>query len=250
MYFSIIDPTQVDQQGPDIGPQYRTGIYYTDESEKEIIANALKELKKQYPGELIVVENLPLLNFYSAEDYHQEYLYKNPGGYCHIPYRKMRMAHHIYPVLDFYMTLERPDDEHIENMLSELSYSVTQNCATEPPFNNEYYMNNEKGIYVDIITGEPLFSSEDKFTSSCGWPSFYKPIDKRCILFKEDNSFGMTRTEVIGRSSKAHLGHVFKDVYDKEDNITERYCINSAALKFIPYEKFDENGLAELKPYF
>ena len=248
MYFSIIDPTLVDQQGPDIGPQYRTGIYYTEPSDEETIRKCLAELKKDYPHDLIVVECLPLSNFYPAEDYHQNYLDKNPGGYCHIPWGDIKKAFHTYPILDFTMYLEKPDDEKIQNTLSPLSYEVTQNAATEPPFNNEYNDFFEDGVYVDIITGEPLFSSKDKFACSCGWPSFYKPIDRRCLIYKEDTSFGMVRTEVLCRSSKAHLGHVFNDI--NENGYTERYCINSAAIKFIPVDKLKAKGYNELITLF
>ncbi|MCJ7855175.1 peptide-methionine (S)-S-oxide reductase MsrA [Lachnospiraceae bacterium NSJ-143] len=248
MYFKIIDPTLVDQQGPDIGPQYRTGIYFTDSSDEETIRKALKELKKSYPHDLIVVECLPLSNFYKAEEYHQDYLDKNPGGYCHISWNDMKKAFHTYPVLDFAMELKKPDDKKIRELLNPIQFDVTQNSATEPPFDNEYNDFFEEGIYTDILTGEPLFSSKDKFACSCGWPSFYRPIDNRCIVLRGDTSFGMVRTEVLARVSGSHLGHVFNDI--DSDGHTQRYCINSAALKFIPSNKLSENGYNELNKLF
>ena len=248
MYFKIIDPTQVDQQGPDMGRQYRTGIYFTDSADEQIIQEELKKLKKSYPHELIVVECKPLENFYTAEEYHQNYLDKNPGGYCHIHYSDMKKAFYTYPILDFAMEFPKPDDEKISTMLTPLQFEVTQNSLTEPPFENQYNDFFEEGIYVDLITGEPLFSSKDKFKCDCGWPSFFKPIDERCVEYKEDTSFGMNRTEVICRSSKAHLGHVFSDI-NIEGN-TRRFCINSAAVMFIPKDKLNKNGLNELNILF
>lgn len=248
MYFKVIDPTTADQQGPDIGRQYRTGIYYTDSNDEPIIKNALKELKKSYPRDLIVVECLPLKNYYKAEEVHQDFLKKNPQGYCHIGRSDMRKAFITYPVLDFSMELEKPDINQLEKILTPMQFNVTQNAATEPPFTNEYNNLFDEGIYVDIVSGEPLFSSKDKFQCSCGWPSFYRPIDERCIIKKPDTSLGIERTEVISRAAKSHLGHVFNDL-DPEGKL-ERYCINSAALKFIPKDKLAENGYEKLEKIF
>ena len=127
--------------------------------------------------------------------------------------------------------------------LTPLQYEVTQNSATEPPFNNEYYDNFEEGIYVDIVSGEPLFTSKDKFESGCGWPSFAKPLDKGILDFYEDYSHNMERIEVKGSKSGAHMGHVFDDGPKEMGGL--RFCINSASLRFIPKEKMIEEGYEE-----
>ncbi len=127
--------------------------------------------------------------------------------------------------------------------LTKLQYEVTQNKATEPPFKNEYYDTFQKGIYVDIINGTPLFYSSDKFDSGCGWPAFAKPIDENLVKFAEDTSFNMKRTEVLSSSSNSHLGHVFED--GPKEMGGKRFCINSAALKFIPYEEMAKSGYEE-----
>lgn len=131
--------------------------------------------------------------------------------------------------------------------LSKIQFEVTQNNATEPPFKNEYWDHNEEGIYVDIISGEPLFSSNNKFDAGCGWPSFTEPIEKEEIIEKEDKSLGRTRTEVRSKTADSHLGHVFPDG-PGESGL--RYCVNSAAIEFIPKEKLEELGYGEFKPLF
>lgn len=132
--------------------------------------------------------------------------------------------------------------------LTKLQYQVTQNKATEPPFSNEYWNYFEKGLYVDIVDGTPLFFSNDKFASNCGWPSFSKPIDNKLVLEKSDFSYGMLRTEVLSQTSDSHLGHVFDDGPQELGGL--RYCINSASLKFIPYEKLEEEGYKDYIPFF
>lgn len=131
--------------------------------------------------------------------------------------------------------------------ISKIQYDVTQNDATEPPFKNEYWDNDKEGIYVDLISGEPLFSSNDKFDAGCGWPSFTDPIDKDEIVEKQDRSHGMSRTEVRSKTADSHLGHVFNDG-SGESGL--RYCINSAAIRFIPKEKLKEEGYEEFLPLF
>lgn len=134
----------------------------------------------------------------------------------------------------------KPSDEEIKKLLTKQQYNVTQENATEPAFDNEYWNNKEKGIYVDIVTGEPLFASSDKFESGCGWPSFTKPINKSFIAYKSDKSFEMERTEVRSRDGDSHLGHVFNDGPIEEGGL--RYCINSASLKFIPLSEMENEG--------
>ncbi len=230
-YFQVIDPTSVNKQGNDRGRQYRTGIYYQNEQDKEIVLKAIQAQQAKYKDK-IQVEVEPLKHYVLAEEYHQDYLKKNPNGYCHID---LEQANHI--IIDP-KDYPKPSDAELKAKLTPLQYSVTQGKNTERSFSNEYWDNFEAGIYVDITTGEPLFSSADKFESGCGWPSFTKPIDKDVVTYADDRSFNMLRTEVISRSGKAHLGHVFDD--GPKDKGGLRYCINSAAIKFIPLNKMEE----------
>ena len=160
-YFRIIDPVSVNKQGNDVGTQYRTGIYYTDESLLPVIKAAVEREQRKY-NEKIAVEVLPLENFYSAEEYHQNYLDKNPNGYCHI---NLNLANEPIVRSENYKKL---DDKELKEKLTTLQYDVTMNAATERPFDNEFNSNFERGIYVDITSGEPLFLSTDKFESGCG----------------------------------------------------------------------------------
>ncbi len=136
-------------------------------------------------------------------------------------------------------------ESELRKKLTDMQYRVTQENGTEPPFQNEYWNNKEKGIYIDIVTGEPLFVSSDKYESGCGWPSFTKPIEKNSIIFKRDTTHGMERTEVRSRNGNSHLGHVFNDGPVEKGGL--RYCINSASLKFIPVSEMDKEGYGELK---
>lgn len=226
-FFKVIDPTSLNRQGNDRGEQYRTGIYYTRPEDKSEIADALEELRGQY-DKPVVVEAKVLENFYPAEEYHQKYLDKNPGGYCHIPKRAFEQA-------------KEPLD--LRRRLTDIQFRVTQENGTELPFQNEYYDEFREGIYVDIVSGEPLFVSADKFESGCGWPSFSKPIDPELVKEFRDTSHGMHRTEVRSKGSDSHLGHVFSDGPVEKGGL--RYCINSAALKFIPKERMQDEGYGE-----
>jgi peptide methionine sulfoxide reductase msrA/msrB len=241
-YFKIIDPTILNRQGNDIGTQYRTGIFYKDEDDEQVISNFIESIKSEYDSE-IVTEVEPLENFVIGEEYHQDYLEKNPNGYCHInlsdiPNRKPEINPRDY---------EKPSDEEIKEKLTEEQYEITQGKGTEPPFKNEYNDNKAKGIYVDVVTGQPLFSSRDKYDSGSGWPSFTKPIDKGLLRYLEDKSIGMERIEVLSISGDTHLGHVFNDGPEDEGGL--RYCMNSGSLRFIPLEKMDEEGYGDLKVY-
>lgn len=232
LYFAVIDPTLLNRQGGDTGRQYRTGIYYLSPEDKAIAVQALRKLQEKYTNP-IVVECLPLENFYPAEAYHQNYLRKNPGGYCHISRADINRAKEARYV----------DLAELKKRLSPLAYHVTQENGTEPPFTNAYNSHFDKGIYVDIVSGEPLFLSIDKFESGCGWPAFSKPIKEDLLIEKQDSSHGMLRTEVRSRSSNSHLGHLFDDGPLELTGL--RYCINSAALQFIPCEEMAEKGYGE-----
>lgn len=237
-YFKIIDPTSLNKQGNDRGSQYRTGIYYVDDSDKEVIDKVMNFQAKKY-SEKIVVENMKLKNFTVAEDYHQDYLRKNPNGYCHIDLSKAGEV-----VIDP-AKYPKPSDDDLKRKLTDIQYRVTQKNETESSFSNEYWDNKEKGIYVDVATGEPLFSSSDKFDSSCGWPSFSKPIAKDVVTYREDKSYNMNRTEVRSRSGDSHLGHVFNDGPKELGGL--RFCINSASIKFIPLKDMEDRGYGYLK---
>ena len=236
LYYSAIDPTSVNRQGGDTGTQYRTGIYYTDQADFETIKQSILKLQKRFEKP-VAVEVKPLENFYPAEEYHQKYLDKNPGGYCHIkPENFAKAASAVVNPAKY----NAPDPETLQKNLNDIQFAVTQQSATEPPFRNEFFDHYRPGIYVDITTGEPLFSSSDKFESSCGWPSFSKPIDPNVVREKDDLTFGMVRTEVRSRVGNAHLGHVFEDGPQEKGGL--RYCINSASLRFVPKEDMEKEG--------
>ena len=237
-YFKIIDPTSLNKPGNDRGSQYRTGIYYVDDSDKEVIDKVMNFQAKKY-SEKIVVENMKLKNFTVAEDYHQDYLRKNPNGYCHIDLSKASEV-----VIDP-AKYPKPSDDDLKRKLTDIQYRVTQKNETESSFSNEYWDNKEKGIYVDVATGEPLFSSSDKFDSGCGWPSFSKPIAKDVVTYREDKSYNMNRNEVRSRSGDSHLGHVFNDGPKELGGL--RFCINSASIKFIPLKDMEDRGYGYLK---
>jgi peptide methionine sulfoxide reductase msrA/msrB len=236
-FFNIIDPVSINRQGNDVGSQYRSGIYYQDPADLTVIINRIKNVQKEYDKK-IAVEVEPLIHFYNAEDYHQDYLEKNPGGYCHIDLNQADtyvIRTSKYP---------KPSAEEIKTKLTAQQYQVTQENQTEPPHTNEYTDHYETGIYVDIVTGEPLFSSADKFHSGSGWPSFTKPIASYVVTYHEDTSFGSTRTEIRSRSGDSHLGHVFEDGPTNQGGM--RYCINSAALRFVPLAEMTKQGYGEL----
>lgn len=242
-YFYVIDPTVENRQGNDLGTQYQTGIYYTNDQAKETVER-IADIERSRSKEF-AVEIGPLTNFYPAEEYHQDYLEKNPGGYCHIPSEEIQLFSKLRIDPGDY---QKPAAEAIRDKLTEEQYRVTQESNTERPFDNEFWNQFEKGIYVDVVTGEPLFSSTDKFKSGCGWPAFSKPIESPAVVEIPDDSHGMHRTEVRSRAGNSHLGHVFTE--DPESPNGVRYCINSASLRFIPYAKMEAEGYGYLLDLF
>lgn len=238
-YFQVIDPTIENAQGNDRGTQYQTGVYYTDATSQATVERIVAIEKERHAD--FVVEIEPLERFFDAEEYHQDYLDKNPLGYCHIsPIEMQTISEMIVDPGDY----PRPTDVQIREMLTDLQYRVTQNDDTEQAFSNPFWDNHEKGIYVDVVTGEPLFSSKNKFDSGTGWPSFTQPIDENTVRLVADRSLAMSRTEVRSRAGNSHLGHVF--YRDSTSPTGTRYCINSAALRFVPLEEMEGEGYAYL----
>lgn len=234
-YFRIIEPTSINKQGNDKGRQYRTGIYYTNKNDKLVINEIIRQKQENY-DEKIAVEVAALNNFILGEDYHQDYLDKNPGGYCHI-----NLALASKP-LESKSELIEKDKNKLKKELTEEEYGVTQENKTERAFTSKYDNFYEDGIYVDVVSGEPLFSSRDKYDAGCGWPSFTKPIDSN-ISYKSDESLHMSRVEVRSKKGDSHLGHVFND--GPVDKGGARYCINGASLRFIPLDKMEEEGYGD-----
>lgn len=228
-YFDIIDLTTLNRQFNDSGTQYRSGIYYINDQDRNIIEKAIKQEQKNHKKP-IVTEIKKLKNFYAAEEYHQKYLDKNLGGYCHIDLSKTKR----------YEKYKKPAEDDLKKILSDIQYNVTQKGDTEKPFSSEYDKNFDEGIYVDIVTKEPLFSSTDKYDAGCGWPSFSKPINKTFIKEKKDNLLFIQRTEVKSDIGDSHLGHVFND--GPIDKSGQRYCINGAALEFIQKKDMQKKG--------
>ncbi|EKU71450.1 peptide-methionine (R)-S-oxide reductase MsrB [Selenomonas sp. F0473] len=259
VFYDSIDPTTQDRQGNDAGRQYRSGVYYvpnedgSETADERTIRASLDALQKRI-GKPIAVETGPIVNFYRAEEGHQEYLAKNPNGYCHISPAKIAALREKRAAAQKAAAEKKteqrparayakPSDTELKEKLTDMQYAVTQEKATEPPFRNAYDHEFRAGIYCDVTTGEPLFVSTDKYDSGCGWPAFSRPIDDTLIAEHEDRSFGMVRTEVTAAGSGAHLGHVFDDGPQETGGL--RYCINSASLRFIPKEDMEAEGYGD-----
>lgn len=236
IFWKQIDPTDTGGQFNDRGNRYKTAIFYHDDIQKELALKSKKELEESNLFENpIVTKILPAQTFYIAEEYHQDYYKKEP-----IHYEMYYKGSGRYDFIKTHWDKNNKNRENLKSKLSPIQFEVTQNDKTEPAFNNEYWDNKEEGIYVDVVSGEVLFTSKEKFDSGCGWPSFTKPISKNVLREKSDFSHGMYRTEVRSTKSNSHLGHVFDDGPKEEGGL--RYCINSAALRFIPKNKMKEEG--------
>lgn len=242
LFWQQIDPTDIGGQFSDRGDSYRTAIFYHNDEQRELAERSKIELSSS--GRFknpIVTEILPAGPFYPAEEKHQNYYKKMPFHYNH--YRegsgRARFIRENWK--------KQKSDEELRKELTPLQFEVTRNNATEPPFKNEFWDHDEAGIYVDIISGEPLFSSVDKYDAGCGWPSFTKPLLRNELEEKFDTSHGLRRIEVRSKTSDSHLGHVFDDGPGPD---RARYCINSAALRFIPKDKLVEEGYAQFLKLF
>lgn len=231
-----------DGQGNDRGPQYQACVFWDDNRSEGIVRRiSFVESLRSDPFNVILE---PLLVFRQAEGYHQKYLDRNEHGYCHIePWVFERVSDRIFDPAGY----SRPSDEKIRDSLSPGQWEITQEKGTEPPFDNEYEDEFRRGLFVDRVTGEPLFSSGDKYNSHSGWPSFSRPIDGNAIVYREDHSLPITRIECLSRVGNTHLGHVFYG--DRYSPTSARYCMNSASLRFIPLDDMAGEGYADLIGY-
>ncbi|MGI6644457.1 MAG: peptide-methionine (R)-S-oxide reductase MsrB [Bacilli bacterium] len=241
-FFMIIDPFSLNEQGNDEGEQYRTGVFYEkDDNYTKTIALLFKDYveKTNNKESYVVIE--PLRHFIKAEDYHQDYLDKNPNGYCHI---------NLALASENITSFTKLTSKEIKLLnLSVISLDVMLNKGTERPFTSEYNDNDEVGLYIDKISKEPLFSSEDKYDAGCGWPSFTRPLISNGVNYSDDYSIpSRPRTEVTSSVQTSHLGHVFDDGPSSKGGL--RYCINGCSLDFIPLNKLKGTVYEKYMFYF